>query len=244
MGSLPTPFYADDLATLYLADALELREDLPRPALLLTDPPYGVNEETMRAHRGRPETSIYAPRRKGRALAKARDFPKIVGDDRPFDPTPWLSWSRAVLFGANNYAAALPPSNGWIVWDKVDGLRSVRSEKGGEGFNNNGDAELAWTNIIGAVRIVRHRWMGLLKGSERRENRHHPTQKPVELFARIIRRYALPGEIILDPYAGSGSTLVAAVREGHPTVGVEIVPRYAEVIRARLRAEAEVRRGG
>lgn len=229
--TLPAPYYQDDRATVYLADALDLVDDLPRTAFLVTDPPYGVAERTERAAAGRT------------SLAPARDFERIVGDDQPFDPTPWLAWSRAVLFGANNFAACLPASNGWLVWDKVDGLRSVRSERGGEGFNDNGDAELAWTSILGSVRLVRHRWMGMMKGSERRETRHHPTQKPIELLARIIRRYARPDEVILDPYAGSGSTLVAAVREGHPTVGVEIVERYAEVIATRLRIEAEARRG-
>lgn len=213
--TLPEPYYADDLASLYLADALDVIDDLPRKAFLVTDPPYGISINTKNASR------------------KGRDYPPVHGDDQPFDPAPWLAWSRIVLFGANNYAARLPASNGWFVWDKLDGLK----------YAFQGEAELAWTTVIGSVRILRHRWISHLKGSERSERRYHPTQKPVELLARIVRRYAEPDEIILDPYAGSGSTLVAAVREGHRAIGIEIVPQYAEVIATRLRIEAEARRG-
>lgn len=91
--------------------------------------------------------------------------------------------------------------------------------------------------MTGAVRLVRHRWMGMLKGSERSEARVHPTQKPVELMARILRRFGDPGDVVLDPYAGSGSTLVAAVREGHQAIGVEIVEAYAEAAAKRLERE-------
>lgn len=234
-----TPYYAANGIELYLGDALELVDSWPRSAFLLTDPPYGVGYQPTRSVRTyRAPCYSRGRRTKSAKLYAAREYPAIVGDDQPFDPTPFLGFRRVVLFGANNFAAALPPSNGWIVWDKVDGLRSVRSERGGEGFNNQGDAELAWSNVTGAVRLVRHRWMGLLRGSERQEPAVHPTQKPVELMARIIRRFAKPDDLIIDPFAGSGSTLIAAYREGHRAIGVEIVEAYCEAAAARLEAHA------
>jgi site-specific DNA-methyltransferase (adenine-specific)/modification methylase len=239
-----TPYYAGNGVELYLADALELVDSWPREAFLLTDPPYGVGERTDRGSMGRGAAAPEYRRGFGsrsRAIYEAKDFPPIVGDDRPFDPTPFLRFRKVVLFGANNYSARLPASNGWIVWDKLDGLRSVRSKVDGDGFNNNGDAELAWTNVIGAVRILRHRWMGLLKGSEGQERRIHPTQKPVELMARIIRRWSDPSDLIIDPFAGSGSTLVAAIREGRRAIGVEIVEAYCAGAARRLEVTERIR---
>lgn len=243
-----TPYWSGNGVELYLGDALDVLPELPLSGFLLTDPPYGVRQKTdsttrssgvygpeslnVRAGRNRVGERAYNP-----SPRKRLDHDPIVGDDRPFDPAPWLGFRKIVLFGANNFAASLPASNGWIVWDKVDGLRSVRSDPGGGFFADQGDAELAWTNVTGAVRIVRHRWMGMLKGSERSEARIHPTQKPVELMARIIRRYAAPEDVILDPFAGSGSTLVAAVREGRRAIGVEIVEAYAEAAAKRIDRE-------
>lgn len=243
------PYYEGNGVTLYHADALEVLDDLPRDGFLLTDPPYGVRantDSTSRAVGRYKPTSrnvILGRNRVGELAYKPRAtkrlaYDPIVGDDRPFDPTPFLHFPRIVLFGANNYAAQLPASNGWIVWDKIDGLRSVRSAANdGDGFADSGDAELAWSNVTGAVRIIRHRWMGMLKGSERAEPRIHPTQKPIELMARILRRYAVAGDVVVDPFAGSGSTLVAAIREGHRAIGVELVEAYCEGAAKRLERE-------
>lgn len=246
-----TPYYVGNGVTLYLGDALELLPELPRSGFLLTDPPYGIRANVNSLAAGRTvgrykagSVNVRTGKNKVGDLAynpsprKNLVYQPIVGDDRPFDPAPWLVFRKIVLFGANNYAARLPASNGWIVWDKIDGLRSVRTTRDGDGFADSGDAELAWTNVTGAVRLVRHRWMGMLKGSERLEARIHPTQKPVELMARILRRFADPADLVLDPFAGSGSTLVAAVREGHQAIGCEIVEAYAEAAAKRLERES------
>lgn len=249
-----TPYYAGKGVELYLADALELVDSWPTSAFLLTDPPYGINVRTDNSRR--MTGSVYQPssrnvrlgRNKAGDLAyrpsprKRHDYDPVVGDDRPFDPTPFLRFRKIVLFGATNFAASLPASNGWVVWDKIDGLRSVRSAaQDGDGFADSGDAELAWTNVIGTVRIIRHRWLGMLKGSEQAEARIHPTQKPVELMGRIIRRFSTPTDLIIDPFAGSGSTLVAAIREGRRAIGVEIVEAYCEGAARRLEVTERIR---
>ncbi len=71
-------------------------------------------------------------------------------------------------------------------------------------------------------------------------DRHsHPTEKPVALMEYWLRNSTTPGELVLDPFAGSGSTLVAALRAGRPAVGIEADPRWFDVAASRLRAEAD-----
>lgn len=141
--------------------------------------------------------------------------------------------TKVVLWGANHYADRLPPSPSWLVWDKVDGLESGRAV----GFNDQADVEMAWSNLGGPARLYRHRWMGLLKSSERDQRRLHPTQKPIALMAWIIANWTMPGDLIIEPYMGSGPALRAAKDLGRRAVGIEIEERYCEVAAKRLGQE-------
>ena len=119
---------------------------------------------------------------------------KIAGDNAPFDPTPWLNYPAVVLFGANHYASRLPDSPAWLVWDK---------RNGGCDF---ADCELAWTNYGCAVRKIEHLWNGMLR--EGKEQRYHPTQKPLKVMTWCIS-LCKKAETILDPFMGSASTGVS-----------------------------------
>ena len=70
-------------------------------------------------------------------------------------------------------------------------------------------------------------------------HRFHPTEKPVDLYAYLISTYSNPGETILDPFCGSGTTGVACVRTGRNFVGIEINPDYCEIARKRIAREME-----
>ena len=213
------PYYQDENATIYHGDCREVAAELWFGVdLLLTDPPYGISERCDRKGRKRG------------ALAECNDFPPIFGDDGEFDPEPWLSFPKVVLFGANHYAHKLPPSASWVVWDKRDGLMSKR----GDAFNDNGDAEMAWTNLGGPVRVISHRWMGMLKASERTEKRVHPTQKPVAVMRRLITDARAISGTVMDPFMGSGSTLLAASQLKTQAIGIEIDERYCEIAANRL----------
>ncbi len=217
-----TPYYEDTSSGIVIYHG-DCRDVLPgidpaTVAMMLTDPPYGVGERCDRKARKRG------------ALAECNDFPQIAGDDEPFDPLHLLRFQRLVLFGANHYASRLPASASWIVWDKRAGLTSKR----GDAFNDNSDAELVWTSLGGPVRIYSHRWMGMLKDSERDQRRVHPTQKPVSLMARIILENTNPGDLVVDPYMGSGTTLRAAKNLGRRAIGIEIEERYCEIAAKRL----------
>jgi len=193
--------------------------------LLLTDPPYGINI----VNTGR--VGIDAPAGFGkvgtRGMVKARTYHNIEGDDHPFDPRPFLDLAPVVmLFGGNNFASRLPDSPAWLVWDK-------KAEKGAD-HNNFSDVELVWTNLKQkSCPIYRHLWSGLLREGDRNvelKDRIHPTQKPVGLIAAILSDHSNPGALCLDPFLGSGTTLVACEQLGRTCYGMEISPQYCQVI--------------
>ena len=213
---------------LYQGDCLEYMRGMDAGSVdaVITDPPYGIGVKTN-----------YKTRKRS-SLAECNDFRQIVGDDIPFDPTPFLDFPIVVLFGANYYANKLPVSGGWVVWDKLDGLESKRDW----GFNDNSDCELLWTNKGNAARIIKHRWMGAMKGSENNERRIHPTQKPIALMVELLRHYTNPGDTIFDPFMGSGTTGVAAVQLGRNFIGCEIDPDYFAIAEKRIKdAQMQIR---
>lgn len=212
------PFFEKEGIAIYNGDCRRLLSEISSSALVVADPPYGVRERTRRRSAGRS------------SIAPAYDFAPIIGDDEQFDPRPLLRFDRVVLFGANHFADRLPTSTSWIVWDKLDGLTSERRL----GFNDNSDCELIWTNLGGPARLIRHRWMGMMKASERRDRRVHPTQKPVAVMRAIIETFSEPGDLILDPYMGSGPVLLAARDAGRRVIGIEINERYCEIAVRRL----------
>ena len=148
----------------------------------------------------------------------------IVGDQTDFDPQWVLSLCMpSVLWGANAYANRLPNCYGWLIWNKRD-----RTSKALPGS----DAELAWTNCVGTVEIFTKVWM---PHTIRGEKVLHPTQKPVGLMAWCMERAKVPtGATVLDPYAGSSTTLIAALETGRKAIGIEIDERWVEVARRRL----------
>jgi len=122
------PYHAEQGIEIYHGDCREILPTLSDIGLILADPPYGIDFATNFT----------------RLPGGGQDHPRVFGDDGPFDPTHLLGISRyLILWGANNYARHLPPSNTWIVWDKRYGMDS-------DAFL--GDAELAWTNLTGGYR--------------------------------------------------------------------------------------------
>ncbi|HUY80089.1 MAG TPA: DNA methyltransferase [Ktedonobacterales bacterium] len=130
-----------------------------------------------------------------------------------------------VWWGANYYANALPPSSCWIVWDK-------------QNTGNFADAELAWCSHKSAVRIFQHMWSGLMKASEKGQRRVHPTQKPIALAAWAFEKYGAPGDVILDPFCGSGMSVVAAERTHRRCFAIEMSAAYCDVITHRWEVES------
>jgi len=200
------PYYKDDLVTLYHGDCLEVDAWLTAD-VLVTDPPYGINYQTGTKHVADVEHRL------------------IEGDAEAFDPSHLLHFQRAVIFGGNNFASRLPDSGAWIVWDKtIKNDLKVRIA----------ECELAWTRgVLRRTRAYRHLWSGAFRDSER-GTKYHPSQKPERLMRWIVDLVTEPADVVADPYAGSGSTLVAAKYEGRRAIGVEIDERYCEFAAGRL----------
>lgn len=202
------------------------------PTMVFADPPYGVSIVTTNgasndfgkrgaiggAHRlGSPKDLRIAP-----ALQPARYAP-VIGDTSPATAiaaaTHFLACYPDVVhvwWGGNYYADSLPSSPCWLVWDK-------------ETTGNFADCELAWTNQDKAVRLFRHQWNGLFRASEH-ERRWHPTQKPAALAAWVYETLGAAGDVILDPFLGSGPSLLAAEQCGGRMVyGCELSTEYIAI---------------
>lgn len=178
----------------------------PRFGAVLTDPPYGiavVKKGMVGADFG---------------VARKGKFEPIAGDDQVTDQS-WLleRGSVVIVWGGNYFANALPRAGGWLVWDK-------RSDSGIQ--NTFADCELAWSNQTGPARVHRQLWIGMIREGEHGK-RVHPTQKPVALMAWCL---GFSEGDVFDPYAGSGSTLIAAEQLDRTCVGIELSPVYCDVI--------------
>jgi site-specific DNA-methyltransferase (adenine-specific)/modification methylase len=210
----------DKSVRLFCADCLEILPTLVTGSVdaVVADPPYGMGKFNRFGSRGN--------------LTDAMPYTPIVGDDKPFDPSPFLDYPKVILFGGNWFSDKLPAAAGWIIWDKRDGMTS----------NNFGDCEMAWVKDSIATRIIRHRWNGMIKDSEKDQHRVHPMQKPIAVLKWIVENYTNPDNIILDPFMGSGTTGVACVQTGRKFIGIEIEEKYFEIAKKRIQqAQLQIR---
>lgn len=155
---------------------------------------------------------------------------KIIGDDVPFSPRIFDRFDCIkVLWGANHYQDSLPEGS-WLIW--VKRAVEVASQK-----KSYADAEMGWITKHQPVRVIRHISDGCIRqGEEHGIVRLHPAQKPIRVMRWSILQ-AGEGEIILDPFLGSGTTAVAAKQLGRKFIGIEINMDYCKKAEDRLRQE-------
>lgn len=213
-ASPPAPYWTspDGRITVYWArwEDIHAAGLVPPADLIHADPVYGNGDDTRPGHRGNRTRKTLT----GSTYGKVRTYPPLQGNDRPFDPEPLLALARPlVTWGANHYASRLPDSPSWIVWDKRDGTVP----------DDGSDAELAWSNLGGALRTFRHAWRGLARASETGTPHLHPTQKPIALSSWVFQRAKLKaGDLVFVPYLGSGPDLPAAQAMGLRVIGCDV----------------------
>lgn len=206
------PYYEEPGIIVYHGDCREIVPLLPNVDLVLTDPPYGIGEA---AGKNKSRTK----------LAASKDYGSLQWDNEP--PPSWI-WgllaeksTHQIIFGGNYFP--MPPSSCWLVWDKDNGESDFA------------DCELAWTNLAKAVRRLRWRWAGMLQEDmARKEYRDHPTQKPVPVIKWALSQAPDTVKAVLDPFMGSGTTLVACKQAGISCIGIEREEKYCEVAVKRL----------
>lgn len=211
------PYYETPNGKLYHGSCEDVLPEITNKIdLCLADPPYGINHKCNFKSRGREK------------LAKCNDYPDVYGDNKPFDPQFILDMNKpTVLWGANYFADRLPPSSGWLVWDKKrpDTLDQAT-------------CELAWTNFVKGVRRFEHLWHGMMRKSEHGEN-YHPTQKPVALMLWILNLKWAPTGCVVDPFAGSGTTGIACERLNRRYILIEKEEEYCEIAKQRIAREIQ-----
>lgn len=195
-------------ATLYLGDCRDIAVDM-RADAILTDPPYGLGK-------------LWSG---GSAASKSKWKLQDGGAAMAWDAAPPTCFSEllrcapdAIIWGGHLFD--LPARRGWLIWDKI--VRNFSS----------GVAELAWTTLDQPIRAFNY-----ANGQLQQEGKYHPTQKPLPLMSWCLG--FLPGAaVIFDPYMGSGTTGIAAIRLGRKFIGIEIEPRWFDVACRRIEAEA------
>lgn len=202
-------------ATLYLGDCREILPTLAKADAVVTDPPYGISADKGAAVGGTDASGKYTRRPK--------QYEGGWDKDRPSDELIAAvadAGKRAIVWGGNYLADALPRGGRWLFWDKLNSMPSYS------------DGEMAWTNIPGAaVKMIAQCNNGL--ASMQDGGRWHPTQKP-ERVMRWCLTFVPDAKTILDPFMGSGTTGVAAMLERRSFIGIELNPTYFDIACKRI----------
>ena len=201
-------------------DCLDVLRTLPDGCVdaVITDPPYGIG---LMIHRNRT----------GERLQER--YQTILGDESTDIGIAALFWASERGLPTVAFANPMTPWPGkWrqhLVWDK------------GAGVGGLGDYRRCWKQTWELIQVARNgdlragRDSAILRFPVKPGTKRHHAEKPVELMRYLVRQLTAPGELILDPFAGSGTTGVAAISEGRRCLLIEKEPAYAEICRRRVR---------
>ncbi len=204
------PYYEHGGITLYHGDCREILPSVASVDAVVTDPPYGIEASSGVGKYGREKWGGANDLKWDKAPLDADTLRAIISKAR-----------HSIVWGMNYFA--LPPTRNYLVWDK------------GAGFADRtfAECELAWCSWDANARIFKRDPLAM------RDYRRkvHPTQKPVALMRWCLS--LIPGnpQTILDTYAGSGSTLVAAKELGLRAIGIEAIEQHCEAAALRLSQE-------
>jgi site-specific DNA-methyltransferase (adenine-specific) len=159
--------------------------------LAIVDPPYGIKENSNR--KNKPKKA---------AAAKKEYHTSLWDQDKPnkdYYTELFRVSKNQIIWGGNYFTDNLPESRCWIIWDKQSQFaRQVA------------DVEMAWTSFERSAKLFSFQWCGMLQGDmKNKQDRIHPTQKPIQLYTFILQNFIEPNSKILDTHIGSGSIALA-----------------------------------
>lgn len=230
-----TPYYEDEAVTLYHGDCRPLMNQLSAIDHIVTDPPYEAEAHTLQRRVKREGGAVLA--------VEPLDFEPMTVADRAYCGSAfgvlarrWVLvfcqiegaplWREACEVGGLVYKRT-------CLWVKPDGMPQLTGDRPGMGYEA----------FVALHAKGRSRWNGggahgvytVPKGADGYQGKNeHPTQKPEALMAQILGDFTDSGDLILDPFCGSGTTLVTAKRLGRRAIGIERSEKYAEVAARRL----------
>jgi DNA modification methylase len=200
------------------SDAIANLMDGQKADMVFTDPPYGikvVKSEMVGANFG---------------IAKKGKYSEVIADDTTetakefYDTCISLGMNNFIIWGGNYFTDFLPFSDGWLIWNKRAGT-DIR--------NTFADGEMAWCSFHTPIRIYDQLWNGMIREGEK-DKRVHPTQKPIRMLSEVITDH-IKGDLIFDGFLGSGSIMVASHQLKRKCYGMELDPKYCQVIIDRMK---------
>ena len=195
------------------SDDVEKLMNGEKAELLLTDPPYGIDygNQLIKGEEYKDKTNKHGWRHFGNP-----EWDKSKPENGALQYL-CLITDNQIIWGGNYFTDDLPPSMGWLIWDK-----------GQRGFTL-ADGEMAWTSFNNALRIKEY-----ARAKANREDKKHPTQKPIEIITWCLeyadRHSKENPKIILDTYLGSGTTLIVAQKLNRKCYGMELDEKYCDII--------------
>lgn len=203
-------YYQEDDLTIYCGDCLEIMPLLPKVDLVVTDPPYGIGASAKSFINGTSKTKkdYYEDVCWDTSIPKSECFEQIINISK-----------NQVIWGGNYFTEHLKPFRCFFIWDKtIHG-------------NSYADCEMAWTSFD---RVARIKALNMVECNM--DGRKHPTQKPLRLMKWLLKQVEAFDDYktVLDPFMGSGTTLVACKEMGKTGIGIEINPKYCEIAKKRL----------
>jgi site-specific DNA-methyltransferase (adenine-specific) len=216
--SLPKPYHEEDGITIYHGDCREILPHLPKVDLVLTDPPYGIEQRSGTVSYARARKNEYAPN-----FVDNKDY--IINVCVPVISDCIDRFGRVVLTPGNVFFCSYPQPKAMGVfyqpatvsmhaWGRCD-CQPI--------FYYGRDPRIGKT-ISFSSRTV----------SEKPSCDEHPCAKPLKAWKWLLDKTSLEGETILDPFMGSGTTLVAAKQLHRKAIGIEIEEKYCEIAVKRL----------
>jgi len=211
-------YFETENGILYCGDCLEIIKGFPKENvdLVLTDPPYGIKITKNKTVGG------------GSKRGKVKQINTIDWDNKVnkqyFDLMFEISKNQ-IIWGGNYYIDFLRPTRCILVWYKRDNL-PIRSFA---------DCEIAWTSFNKNSMVFNCRWDGFIRDSKEKKV-GHPTQKALEVFKWCVLEFSNKGDLILDPFIGSGTTAVACERLNRRWIGIELNEEYCEIAKRRILA--------